>query len=248
MRCASSAARPDTPRRCDTDGVAIDDTGGLSHPGRMRAFALVLGLVTAAGCSRTFSGEAVQPTRWRAERDPTQLGEDHDRARGHGARRARSGRREPARQRPPQPQVPAAQPGQLHSVSRHACGSTSRSITNGRSGGPQLVDGLARRTTAAQWIPESIEQRRHQDDQTMWDRAADGPAQQVRGTSSRSKNDTAGSGADPPAPCPCSVARPIWCFINVTCSTRRPQAPAGRASTRRGVQFVWRFQDHVASE
>ncbi len=216
----------------------------------MRGFALVLGLVTAAGCSRTFSGEAVQPNPLARPNETLRSSERITIVRGDMELDA------------PDPAAASQRASVLHNHKYPLLNQASFTIVSRdrlrfhvqidhkwqewadlNSWTVSLEDDRGRK-----WIPESIEHARTKMITTMWDRELQTAQRNKFGDIVALNDDgwkrrqTLGS---------LSVFRGKADFVFYQRDLFHADVRKLRLVVRRSgeaFEFVWRFQDHVASE
>jgi len=216
----------------------------------MRGFALVLGLVTAAGCSRTFSGEAVQPNPLARPNETLRSSERITIVRGDMELDA------------PDPAAASQRASVLHNHKYPLLNQASFTIVSRdrlrfhvqidhkwqdwadlNSWTVSLEDDRGRK-----WIPESIEHARTKMITTMWDRELQTAQRNKFGDIVALNDDgwkrrqTLGS---------LSVFRGKADFVFYQRDLFHADVRKLRLVVRRpgeAFEFVWRFQDHVASE
>jgi len=216
----------------------------------MRGFALVLGVVTAAGCSRTFSGEAVQPNPLARPNETLRSSEKITIVRGDMELDA------------PDPAAASQRASVLHNHKYPLLNQASFTIVSRdrlrfhvqidhkwqdwadlNSWTVSLEDDRGRK-----WIPESIEHARTKMITTMWDRELQTAQRNKFGDIIALNDDgwkrrqTLGS---------LSVFRGKADFVFYQRDLFHADVRKLRLVVRRpgeAFEFVWRFQDHVASE
>jgi len=216
----------------------------------MRGFALVLGLVTVAGCSRTFSGEAVQPNPLARPNETLRSSERITIVRGDMELDA------------PDPAAASQRASVLHNHKYPLLNQASFTIVSRdrlrfhvqidhkwqewadlNSWTVSLEDDRGRK-----WIPESIEHARTKMITTMWDRELQTAQRNKFGDIVALNDDgwkrrqTLGS---------LSVFRGKADFVFYQRDLFHADVRKLRLVVRRpgeAFEFVWRFQDHVASE
>ena len=216
----------------------------------MRGFALVLGVVTAAGCSRTFSGEAVQPNPLARPNETLRSSERITIVRGDMELDA------------PDPAAASQRASVLHNHKYPLLNQASFTIVSRdrlrfhvqidhkwqewadlNSWTVSLEDDRGRK-----WIPESIEHARTKMITTMWDRELQTAQRNKFGDIIALNDDgwkrrqTLGS---------LSVFRGKADFVFYQRDLFHADVRKLRLVVRRpgeAFEFVWRFQDHVASE